>query len=678
MTVSHEGRAGQNQPGLRLSFRMLHIALFLQIGLFSTNAFSVLPHRPEISTKQQNSLPSSDVFFRATSSHSTRFNHRFFGLQAKPSAGDDIPEEWGEDDILAEFEELEGASSAAEASEDDDEDEDDETAVVYEDDDSLVNEEDEDDDEDLDDIDLDDDEEFELNEEHITTLPRDWEGEYEPAEAYNNLDWDEEEDGGDYELEDDPKDPNYMKQKELVEATVKASEQRMRDEAFDPLHFIMNDMTEDQADIIEKLPFMKDIEAKAQAMMLGESDVDDVDLETAVVGASDFTRDDEYPRDGSEETKFFQASMGAVDDDLEEFDRTYKDLRDQLDEEPWDKVLLREQEGIENLSNETLDEMEACLEELGGSAYNVTRWLLYDLDFNVSNLMLAAIKHNPEAPVLFHHWYPQIVTYSRYEDVRSRDFDFSWEDVENADMEELERYYAGFGYTEIPQKAPAETGVISFEDLDEEEIKMAAFENWISEVYNPEWDRKDFDDDDMQDTDNVFSDFFEPPQHPDKPVFEDAKEDLDDWNDDMDDDDPEVSEYRDRMGQYFNYKVIRDEEFTNDFRGHLVISCTSDDEDLEVAEKITRRFREEFGKKVWVETRHEALARAEDTVFEIWLESYEIDLLHSKKRANSSNKDWEGPAECDDAQIDYLVEKVRFLISDDARYSYRMEFEHVD
>jgi hypothetical protein len=72
-----------------------------------------------------------------------------------------------------------------------------------------------------------------------------------------------------------------------------------------------------------------------------------------------------------------------------------------------------------------------------------------------------------------------------------------------------------------------------------------------------------------------------------------------------------------------------------------------------------------------------ALAREEDNVFEIWLESYEIDLLHSKKRATSvGTQDWTGPAEVDDAQIDYLTERVRFLISDDARYSYRMELDY--
>lgn len=130
------------------------------------------------------------------------------------------------------------------------------------------------------------------------------------------------------------------------------------------------------------------------------------------------------------------------------------------------------------------------------------------------------------------------------------------------------------------------------------------------------------------------------------------------------------------MGRSFAYKATNDEEFQREFRGHLVIACTGEDSDLEVAEKVTQRFEIEFGKSVYVETRVHALARPEDNVFEIWLESYDIDLLHSKKRATSNAKGWDGPAEVDDAQVDSLVEQVRFLISDDARYGYRyLEFE---
>ena len=68
-----------------------------------------------------------------------------------------------------------------------------------------------------------------------------------------------------------------------------------------------------------------------------------------------------------------------------------------------------------------------------------------------------------------------------------------------------------------------------------------------------------------------------------------------------------------------------------------------------------------------VETRVLGHARMEDNVFEVWLESYEIDLLHSKRQAFVNSKLWTGRSEVDDKQLEYLVDKVRDLISDDAR-----------
>jgi hypothetical protein len=114
------------------------------------------------------------------------------------------------------------------------------------------------------------------------------------------------------------------------------------------------------------------------------------------------------------------------------------------------------------------------------------------------------------------------------------------------------------------------------------------------------------------------------------------------------------------------------------FRGHLIVACTGEDSDLEIAEKTTSRLKEDFGKTVFVETHIMALAREEDNVYEIWLESYDIELLHSRKRATSNPKGWSGPAEIDDAQIDYLAKRVAFLISDDSRHSYTAEMEYVD
>jgi len=88
--------------------------------------------------------------------------------------------------------------------------------------------------------------------------------------------------------------------------------------------------------------------------------------------------------------------------------------------------------------------------------------------------------------------------------LREAGFDWSWDDVQGADISELERYYAGLGYTEIPSKNPIDSGIITLEDLDEDEIKMASMERWMTDVYNSEWDRKDFDDDDIKDEDVSF------------------------------------------------------------------------------------------------------------------------------------------------------------------------------
>ena len=585
----------------------------------------------------------------------------------------DIPGDWNEADVLAEFDDVD--ITEENDTDDDDEEEDIADVVVAEDDEDDLDDEDE-----IDEIDLDDEEDEEEDDEGIEEiiLTDDAQVEYDEEDEYeyamtteiDDPDWDEE-DGDYHELEDDD-DPNYMKQKELADIAAEKAYERAQDEAFDPINFMMNDMTEEQHAAMQQSELFKKVQERMKGMELTEVDLGDVDIEQAVAEVPDLMADDPYPRHKDGEPNIVTRSTGLTDDDLEEFDQAYKKADERVNEEPWDKVMLKDLTGWDNISNETIEEMEDCLDEIGGSSYNVTRWLLYDLDFNVSNLILAAMKHNREAPILFQHWYPQLVTYKRYQDVRDRNYDFTWDDVENADIGELERYYAGFGYDEIPKKAPVDTGIISLEDLDEDEIKMAAFENWVKEVYNPEWDRKDFDDDDMQDEDNVFSHFYEAPQHPDKPTFEDSLEDIEMWNEEMGDDDT-LSEYREMMGKAYEYEVVKDEEFEREFRGHLVIACTGEDSDLDIAEKITIRFEKEFGKQVFVETRILQLAREEDNVFEIWLESYEVDLLHSKKRATSNAKGWNGPEVCDDAQIDYLVGRVRFLISDDARYSYRME-----
>jgi hypothetical protein len=519
-----------------------------------------------------------------------------------------------------------------------------------------------------------DDEEWDNDEEDEEAAP------YLGVETDGDDEWEEGEGGEEYPLEDDPDDPNYMAQKKLVQETIERRALVAADKDFDALEYMMNEMTDEEATVFDATPLQKEVEAMAERFEVDEEAIEKLNLLEEMAKTPDLMDDD--PWDNQGETNIL--GTGLSDDDLEEVDKTWKDISKIEGDEMWDKVSLKNlEQNWENLSNQTITEMEQTLWEIAGSGYNCTRWLLYDLDFNVSNLILASIKHNKEAPVLFQHWYPQLQIYERYQYARDRNFDFNWEDVQAADISELERYYMGFGYAEIPKKAPAETGIIRLEDLDEEEIKMAGFENWHKEVYNPEWDRKDFDDDSMRDEDNVFSNFYEPPDHPDLPTVEDIAEDqydmeLADMKYDPDSKKDmqklkEDREYREALVKTTEYNIKHDTEFEKEFRGHLIVACGPFDEDLEIAEKITARMKKNYGKQVYVETRVMAFAQEEDAVFEVWLESYEIELLHSKKRASGNAKDWSGPVECDDKQVDWLTDRVGFLISDDARYSYIMD-----
>jgi len=605
---------------------------------------------------------------------------------ARGGKKDDDEDEWEptEEDLLKDLEDLNIDDVVA----DDDVDIEDDTMVMINDDDKndVIEEDNEDDDDDDDDDDLDiweedDDEDDEGIDEETDG---EWEEEYEYEEeeqptAYlgaeadqEDEEWDEDEGNTDVPLMDDPDDPNYMAQKKLVEETIARRETLRENKEFDEFDFLFNRMPKELADQLDKTEFVQETSKFEDKVLQLTDQIQNLDLEEEMAKTSDLMEDDPYENEGR--TNILDS--GLSDDDMENIDKAYKRIQKTLAKEPWNKVEYKvEITDFHSLPNQTIQEMDACLDEIAGSSYNCTRWLLYDLDFNVSNLILAAVKHNPQAPIIFQHWFPQLVTYERYQHARDINFDFSWDDVENADVDELERYYMGFGYLEIPSKAPAETGIIGFEDLDDEELKMAAFENWMIEVYNPEWDRKDFDDDSFQDEDNVFSKFFEEPQHPDLPTYEDMQEDFQNWEEELEEEGEENQEYKDFVAKEHKYDVVEDEEFQREFRGHLIVACTPTDADLEIAEKITKRMDEEFRKQVYVETRVIAHAKEEDNVFEIWLESYEVDLLHSKKRATSGAEDWNGPAECDDDQIEYLVDQVRFFISDEARFSYRFQLD---
>jgi len=412
---------------------------------------------------------------------------------------------------------------------------------------------------------------------------------------------------------------------------------------------------------------------------VGLSDFRDADqIRSKMMETTNLIDDEPYP----ENNRTNIAGTSVSDEDMMALDRSWKKINKVTEEEPWNKVAAKQFNfDYDAYPKQYHYDMQETAVEIGSASYNIYPWLKYDFDFNVTNLILASIQHNPDAPVILQHWYPQLMVCERYQHARDRDFDFTWDDVQAANMTELKTYYLGFGYEEIPKKAPSETGLISMEEADEQEIKMAAMEKWMLDVYNSEWDRKDFDDEDLKSEDNVFADNFAMPQHPDLPSWEDAQEDIQGWKEEFEesgsDEDEESIQYRDSMGQSIDFTPNQDDDFQKNFRGHLVVACGNFEPDLDAAEKITTRMEEEFGNAIYTETKIYKHAMEADNVFEVWLESYEIDLLHSKRRAFMGVEGWDGNPDVDEPRMDYLVEEISRLTSDDARNSYRWVDEHI-
>jgi len=425
-----------------------------------------------------------------------------------------------------------------------------------------------------------------------------------------------------------------------------------------------------------------------EEITLEASDLEGMDVQKEMMETTSLFDDEPYV--GANRTNI--AGTGVTDEEMEALDKSWKNINEVTSKEPWNKVASQQFDfDYDAYPKQYHYDMQETAVEIGSASYNVYPWLKYDMGFNVSNLILASVRHNPDAPVILQHWYPQLMVCERYQHARDRDFDFTWDDVNTANITELEEYYFGFGYSEIPKKAPSETGMISFEDADEQEIKMASMEKWMLDVYNSEWDRKDFDDEDIKDEDNVFSDNFKMPQHPDLPAWDDAQEDIAGWKEEWEEGDQDGDEtkdedadaddegikYRDSMGRSIDFENAQDADFQKNFRGHLVIACGNFEEDLEVAEQITTRMESEFGNAIYTETKIYQHAMPADNVFEVWLESYEIDLLHSKRRAFMGVDGWEDKFEVDSERIDYLVKEVSNLTSDIARNSYRWTEEHI-
>ena len=342
------------------------------------------------------------------------------------------------------------------------------------------------------------------------------------------------------------------------------------------------------------------------------------------------------------------------------------------------QAMIRPHYELDQLDPQTVDEINLCLNvsaaDADGIEYNEAirnedplRWLLYDLDFDVANLMLASCKHSPDSPLILNHWMPQLCAYSRYADIRDKQFQFTWEDCEKADMGELERYFNGLGYDKIPTFTPTETNIVQLEtEYDQADMTMAAFENWMDEVYIEDDEDLYFDDENFQPENNVF-DFNFGMADPDS--ITSFKTELKEFNEEHSN---ETQAWKSKYVRATNYTTIEDEDGAEQFRGHLVVACCGSDKDLALAEKITFRMKEEFDKQLYVETRVYSHARQEDNLYEIWLESYDIELLHSRRGAFYNANQWLGPADVDDKQLEHVVDKLKYLIGDDSRYSYRL------
>jgi len=511
-------------------------------------------------------------------------------------------------------------------------------------------------------------------------------------------------------LDDIPSDPDYQLARSTVLSQVKDRKELTELESKVPRNFesaeavtktvdyIINGMTDEEREELEKDVDLQEVEriVSENNMMLTEKDLKDIMVEDdegntmidpkAIADAGSFDDDrglDAFPSSDVEEdgeNLIYPSDKTFTEKDLVELDdqiQAYKAARERLDNQTYfgeghTMAYLDVEKDWPLLSNETQDEILDVIENSNTMACpEPEMWLMYDNKFNVTNLILASFMHNAEAPIMFTQWMPQLEVYERYAEQRAKNFEWTWDDVEAADMDELQRYYKGIGYDAIPKKGEGETGIITLDTspMDDEEREMLALENWMDEVYNEDLDNLLFDDESFEPRDNVFDpDFGTSSSNKDAATEEKFMREYETFEREFSEED---QEWRDQFATVEKFEHRDDPEGQEAYRGHLVVAVSPSEEDVNVAEKIHERFGKEFGKAVFVETRVMGHARASDNVFEVWLESFEIDLLHSKRQAFINSKLWTGPSEVDDKQLEYLVERVKYLISDDARYSYR-------
>ena len=356
-------------------------------------------------------------------------------------------------------------------------------------------------------------------------------------------------------VDSDESDPKYAETKESILSEIAKRKEMIAQEKMIPrniqgiedveklIEYFQNEMTDEEKKMIASDPDVIEAEKMIAEnnMQITKNDLKDIiiqdedgndiidpkaleDFQNDDVPFQDMHGYDAFPASTDAENGgdlMFPPDKAYNEKDLVEMDdllQQYRDMRAKLDNQTFfgeehTFAYLDVERDWPLLDNETQSEMLEVMEtDTTMACPEPELWLMYDNNFNVTNLILASFKHNQEAPIMFTQWMPQLRVYERYADQREREFEWTWDDVEQADMEELERYYKGIGYDSIPKKDPSETGIIDWDEseLDDEEREMLALENWYDEVYNEEEQNLLFDDENFEAKDNVFAPDYSP------------------------------------------------------------------------------------------------------------------------------------------------------------------------
>lgn len=366
-------------------------------------------------------------------------------------------------------------------------------------------------------------------------------------------------------LESDDANPHYQQAKESVLSEIENRKRIAEEEEKIPrniqseqdvrklVNYFQNEMTDEEKKEVQSDPDVIAAEqwVKDNNMQITEDDLKDIitkdkdgnevldpkaveKMMEGEVPFEDMHGYDAFPSSTDTENggaSLFPPNKAYSEKDLVEIDdllRQYRDVRAEMENQTFiggDPIFshIDVERDWDLLDNETQDEMLYVMEtDTTMACPEPELWLMYDNNFNVTNLILSSFKHNQEAPILFTQWMPQLRVYERYADQREREFEWTWDDVEAADMTELERYYKGIGYDSIPKKEPSETGIIELDEseLDDEEREMLALENWYDEVFNEDEQNLLFDDETFQAKDNVFAPEYQPASEKDQSFAE--------------------------------------------------------------------------------------------------------------------------------------------------------------